>query len=1499
MPKIHFITILLIILIVRLVELQAQNAIGFGNPTSTYQQTSNNSLRGNGLMFTENKGQFVDMNLQSRPDILFKACLPDVQGKGAMADVYLRTTGMSYVYSNIGEVMREVDEREEDYKRAGLITSVNEHEKRQALINSMPVKVHRVDMEFEGGNINTEMINEDVVEGSINYYYPQCPQGITNVLQYNKVTYKNIYNNIDVKYYGDKQRGIKYDLVVQPHADPNQIKLRWKGAESMHINSDGNLVIKTSVNEFYESIPKVYQIINGEIVDVKAKYRLAPRALASLSFGEGRGEDIVTFQLGTYNPEHTLIIDPVTWISYYGGSGAEGAASVATDGFGNAIFSGSTNSVNFPVSAGPYQAALIGAGDAFVVKMNSAGNRVFSTYFGGSGVENSNGVDADGNGDIYVTGSTSSVDLPTMAWAGAFMQSSFGGTNDAFVTKFSPVGLLIWSTYYGGNGSDTGCDLVTDALNNIIIIGNTASANLPILAAYQAVLNGSTDAFIMKFNNFGIRQWATYYGGSGLNENFPGGIAVDPANNIFICGPTDSPDFPVLSAFQPTLGGISDVFLCRLNSATGFPVWSTYFGGAAGEDGPFVAADALGNVFLECRTTSSGLGTPGTFQPVPVGSGTKVVVAKFTNTGTRVWGTYIGGSGTGGKTEEAGGIAVDVNNNIIVVGDTYNTDFPVTSCAYQTTFAGSEDQFITTFNQDGEVICSSFLGIGLPNSPNNETGTGGGSVAVSGGYLFMTANTACTYPVTGGAFQTLCGGSGEAAFSKLCIYSCGLPNTSANFVSPTSVCAGNPVNFTLNNSSCDTANTKYLWTFSGSTQGTSTLHDPGNITWASPGSYNVSVKIMTPCDTITVSKPSYITINNCGCTVSAAASVTTNVNCGSANSGSVKVTVNGGVGPYSYSWSNGSNGITTSTIIPLTGLSANNYTVTITDGACVSVSSFILSQPLAINAPGLTNVTCNGGNNGSASIAISGSTGATYTYSWSNGISSVTNSINNTVSNLAPGIYSVTVTQGSCSSIASVTITQPPTVVLGFSPKWFCTSNNGSATAIPSNGNPSYSYLWNNGQTGATASGLGAGTYSVTATDNFGCAVTGAVVIQYTPIVITTSSINISCTSAGRASVTVSSGIGPFAYTWSNGQIGSQNNFITPQPGVTYISGLSAGIYTITITDGSGDCSVTKTFNITGSSSVSATYTQTPASPVCKGSTVDFKNTGTTGAGVTHRWTIANTPIVSGSTVDISYTFLAAGTYNVNHIVTSGGCQGTIGSVVTVVDCSNGPSVTAIGNAVCSGNCLSLTANGSGGTPPYTFLWNTGETTKDINPCPTTTTTYTVTIKDAGGSTSTSTAVATVYPAVTVTTSPNNITCNGASTGSATATGSGGTLGYTYNWSNGATGISTGSMSVVNLTAGNYAVTVTDSKGCTSTSTATIVSPPPLLGQFSKGTANCTNCGCKEWVLVNGIGGTEPYTYTWPDGYGKRYKNKLCAGTYLVNIKDKNGCEVNVNISAP
>lgn len=1422
---------------------------GFAQHAIADKQTPlpNVSLRGSGMNFTQNKGQIIDVENQLRPDILFK-------GEGIGADIYLRKTGISYVQSNMDKVMHEVHEEIEELEKSGGLRDQSEQEKMRELLKRKTTKLHRVDVDFYGCNPNVQTLTAEEVEGYSNYYYPHCPQGITNVSSYNEVTVKNIYSNIDVKYYGStslttsggKEGGLKYDIIVNPGADPDLIKLKYSGFESIRMRGQ-NLLVETSVGTMEESMPRVYQLINGNVVNIKAKYVLS---LNSREEHQELNEAFVSFFVDTYDPSYPLVIDPWAWATYYGGNNQEACTSLAVDANGNALITGYTASANFPVGGSTvFQGSLTGgvgssSQDAYVVKFSPTGARLWATFYGGNNYDYGYGITADPSGNVLVTGLTNSANFPVGATAGnTVFQPAYGDIagsssyGDAFVVKFSPTGARLWGTFYGGGARDAGADIATESGGNIVFTGTTASINFPLGATagnsiFQAAAAGGEDAFVVKLTSTGSRIWATYYGGSGAeNSLWPFyGIAVDLSNNIVIVGNTRSTDFPIGAAagntvFQTAFGGAAfandgDAFVVKF-SPNGIRLWATYYGGSGHDGGHDIAVDLSGNVIISGMTYSTNF-------PVGAIAGNVVYqgsnggtydafVVKFSPTGQRQWATFHGGN----QMEVGYYCATDNNGNIYILGDFEDQgygNFPMNTCALQPVYGGGiEDWFVTKFKPTGERICSTFIG---GNVIEDDLDLGGG-IATYQNYVYVAGGTGGGFPVTANAWQPTYGGGsaanglGDAVVGKFCGNSCGATNsTTANFNTPAGICSNSVAQFTSTVTStitCDTKSQLYKWYFPGASPSTSTQQDPNNINYTAPGTYTVSLVVDGVCSRDSVSK--VITVTNCSCNMTVVTSVT-------------------------------------------------------------------------------SNVTCNGSNNGSAQVTISNGAGGPYSYSWSNGLSSNTSSLTSQITGLTSGTYTVTVTEGSCKSVTSVTITQPLPLLAGLStPQWSCPPGVASVTANAFNGTPSYTYTWSNSQATQSATGLAPGNYTVTVRDQGGCTTSQTMKLSLPPAFaasVTTTSI--SCTASGEATVSVTGGVPSFSYSWSNGSIGN----LVSIGNSTKITGLVAGAYTITVTDGIG-CTSTRVANVTGTSPVSAIFTYSSA---CIGSLVNFTNTGTPpGTGVTYNWVISPiTPAnVSGTTTNFSYTFLTAGTYSIEHTVGSAGCTNKVINNITIINCT-GPVVTATGSSVCPGSCATVTSTGSGGSGPYTYSWSNSATTQNISPCPVTTTTYTVTIRDTGGSTSTSTAVVTVNPAVTVTATATNITCNGSANGSVSAAAAGGSPAFTYNWS---TGVSGSGFQVSGLTAGIYTVTVKDSKGCTSVSTAVVISPSALSGQFAKGTAVCTGCACKEWIMVTGSGGTGPYSYTWPDGYISRYKNQLCPGAYLVNITDKNGCSINASLTAP
>ncbi|MFO0477838.1 MAG: gliding motility-associated C-terminal domain-containing protein [Bacteroidota bacterium] len=728
----------------------------------TTKEKLKEDLRGNGMNFTPNKGQVADMSGAIRPDVLYTS-------DAGNASVYLRKTGLSYVISNMGDVMHEIDEKIEEAEHSGKLGIGGEEKRKEELVAKAMLKGYRVDIDFVNCKPNIRTINEDAVSGKLNFYYPHCKDGVTGVSQYNKITYQNIYHKIDVIYYGGKAQGLKYDLVVQPGGNPKDIQLKYSGADNISL-VNGKIQVKTALGNIQEWMPKVYQHINGKEVKVKADYVLIkPSSTANGStpspFGRD-GEGLLSFNVGNYNPNYPLIIDP--WITYYGGNKSDLGFSIANDNLGNVLVTGITSSSPFPISAGAFQTTYAGFGDVFVLSLSPNGmTRNFATYFGGTGDDRGNGICSDASNDVIVAGQTLSLDLPWGAIGSnvVFQNAVIGG--GGFLVKLDQSGMRQFATYYNGYFTD----VCIDSFDNIIAYGYTANPlNIATVGAYKTSPSGG-DAFVVKFQNNGSRTWGTYFGGSSSLDERSNGVCVDrTTNDIYFTGYTGSANFTVTAgAHQTSYGGNTDAFLTKL-SPTGALLWSTYYGGREGDLAYAICTDQLGNVIIGGETntpTSASIRTIG-----PDFSGVSdAFIVKFNSAGVRQWGTYLGGS----LEDYCSGLACDDNHNIVAGGDAFSNDLPVTSCAYQTTRKGNGDIWLGTFSPTGSIICLGYLGgIGPSNIVTNIFA--GGSISVFGCQSHIVASSQGQWPVTAGAYQTAFGGgNGDVDIAQLDISACGLP----------------------------------------------------------------------------------------------------------------------------------------------------------------------------------------------------------------------------------------------------------------------------------------------------------------------------------------------------------------------------------------------------------------------------------------------------------------------------------------------------------------------------------------------------------------------------------------------------------------------------------------------------------------------------------------------------------------------------------------------------
>jgi len=319
--------------------------------------------------------------------------------------------------------------------------------------------------------------------------------------------------------------------------------------------------------------------------------------------------------------------------TYLGGSGLEYGKSIAVNSSENAHVTGYTTSADFPTLGTSYQPVSGGTTDIFVTKINPTGSAlVYSTYLGGTSIDEGYGIAVDGNDYAYVTGRTQSTDFPTTVNA---VQDAIGGGagTDAFVAKFNAAGSsLLYSTYLGGTALEYGRGIAVDSSENVYVTGYTTSGDFPTQNPYQPVSSGTTDIFVTKVNATGSAlEYSTYLGGASVDEGY--GIAVDGNDYAYVTGRTLSSNLPTtVDAVQTTNGSGNDAFITKLNAAGSSLLYSTYLGGTNHDYGQSIAVDSSENVYVTGYTTSGDFPTQNPYQTYVAGSGSNAFVTKSTTT---------------------------------------------------------------------------------------------------------------------------------------------------------------------------------------------------------------------------------------------------------------------------------------------------------------------------------------------------------------------------------------------------------------------------------------------------------------------------------------------------------------------------------------------------------------------------------------------------------------------------------------------------------------------------------------------------------------------------------------------------------------------------------------------------------------------------------------------------------------------------------------------------
>jgi hypothetical protein len=634
-------------------------------------------------------------------------------------------------------------------------------------------------MQLVRSNSAAQIAAVNPLPGKTNYYLGNDPKKWqTNVSQYARVAYQNIYPGIDLAYYGEQSK-LEFDFIVAPESDPAAIEVAFNGDQHIATDASGNLVVSSTAGNVVLHKPVAYQLQNGSRQPVEARFVL-------------KGDHQVSFGLGSYDHRRELVIDPaVTYATYLGGTAEDDGYGIAFDSSGNAYVTGQTASTNFPDVGNTNK----GGFDVFVTKIAANGSSlVYSTYVGGSGTDSGNAIAVDAAGDAFVAGGTSSTDFPT---SGGF-QKTPGGDLDAFVFELNPDGTaLTYSSYLGGAGDDSAVGIALDSSGNAYVVGSTESTNFPTLNPIQKQLNGASNGFVTKLNSSGgALVYSTWLGGG--TGDFASAVALDSSGNAYVTGGTQNTTFPTTTgAFQTTCGscggGLDDAFVTVINSAGSGYVYSTFLGGSSTDEGLGIAVDSSGDAYVTGLTMSTDFPTKSPLQPIYGGGTDDAFVTALNPRGTAlIYSTYLGGS----QSDVGTAIALDGGNHAYVTGQTGSSDFP-TKIPTQAALKGGDDAFVSEINPAGSTfLFSTYLG----GSLNEDTATAGvgaiGAIAVDGpgANIYVTGNTNSTDFPTVAAFQASNGGGIDAFVVK---YAQAAFSIAATALNPASVSPGGPATSTV------------------------------------------------------------------------------------------------------------------------------------------------------------------------------------------------------------------------------------------------------------------------------------------------------------------------------------------------------------------------------------------------------------------------------------------------------------------------------------------------------------------------------------------------------------------------------------------------------------------------------------------------------------------------------------------------------------------------------
>lgn len=649
--------------------------------------------------FIENSGQIISQDGDTRDDIDFKIDLGDVSlfiGAGAM-----------------------------HYQWVKKVEDVN------ANSEETTYETYRLDISLIGAKANAEILKDRAADSYYEHYYlPQTPDG-AKAYAYSKVTYANIYPNIDWVIYTTQEGEIKYDFIVRKGGDANDIRLIYNGHQDIFIN-EGNLVVTTPLGSIEEKKPYTYDAISGKEIPTSF-------VLDNNSVGFHVQEEV----------DNEIVIDPsIVWSTYYGGSNEDLLRSLNVSKEGQIYACGSTRSMNI-LTKNSFKNNYTDNTDGLIVRFDTTGNILWSTYYGESDYDYLVSIAVDDSSYVYVAGSSSSLGLATTN-THLFQHPSNGVHPAGLVLKFDSLGNRVWGTYYGGSETTVIHKIICDHHNNIYISGETeCDTGIATQYGHQNAISVSSSGagFFAKLQSNSMRTWGSYYGGAFSTLDLVSSITVSyDSKYIAIAGVTkNKTDIATSNVFQENLKGDFDGYVAFFDSACNRQ-WGSYFGGE-GYNGPVVheevtsdvAIDRGYNVYITGASHEDSLGTAGTYQPqlIPSRNGT---LAKFNVNGQLVWSTYIG-LGLTGLTS----ITLDTLGSVYVLGVTAD-DGLATPGIVSDNLQGGYDVLLAKFNTQGNRVWSTYIG----GSGNDDIGiaTSGSDVCVYDNKLHFSSSSFSTDLIT-------------------------------------------------------------------------------------------------------------------------------------------------------------------------------------------------------------------------------------------------------------------------------------------------------------------------------------------------------------------------------------------------------------------------------------------------------------------------------------------------------------------------------------------------------------------------------------------------------------------------------------------------------------------------------------------------------------------------------------------------------------------------------